>query len=108
MNQLSIPDKESRQLLTRSEFNPEIPTCAVAKLPPSKAAYHSHVMDAFLPGESLTLYSGSVMSIPISYQEDDNGSIESIEPLRTVPDGTISGIYQIIEISFFCYANLSL
>lgn len=92
MRQLSIPNKESRQVLMRSEYNPEIPASAMAKLPPSKAAYHPHLMDAFLPGESLTLYSGSVMSIPISYQEDDTGSTESVEPLRTVPDGTIKGI----------------
>lgn len=31
------------------------------------------------------------MSIPISYQEDEDDSNELIQPLRSAPDGTISG-----------------
>lgn len=37
------------------------------------------------------------MSIPISYQEDDDDSNELIQPLRSAPDGTISGTFSLAK-----------
>ncbi|KAI7852561.1 WD40-repeat-containing domain protein [Circinella umbellata] len=88
---LSIPSRESRQLLTRSTYNIEIPLSASAKLPPPQPVFHSQYAEPFLGSDNLTLYARSVMSIPISYHEDDEASDESIQPLRSVPDCVIKG-----------------
>ncbi|ORY94461.1 WD40-repeat-containing domain protein [Syncephalastrum racemosum] len=91
---LSVPPREARPILKRSHYNTDIPISAVAKLPaPSRpAAHHAHqLQEPYLGSDNLTLYAGSVMSIPISYQDDDIPSAESLLPLRTVPDGVIEG-----------------
>ncbi|KAI8139501.1 hypothetical protein BJV82DRAFT_626258 [Fennellomyces sp. T-0311] len=88
---LSIPSRESRQLLTRSAYNTEIPLSASAKLPPPQPTFHSQYAEPFLGSDNLTVYARSVMSIPISYHEDDDGSDESIQPLRSTPDCVIEG-----------------
>ncbi|KAL0135275.1 WD domain-containing protein [Mucor lusitanicus] len=88
---LSVPSIESRQVLPRSEFNPEIPNSALVKLPPAKSAYSSQVADAFVASDQITMYAGSVLSIPISYQDDDLDNEDSLTPLRTAPDYVIPG-----------------
>ncbi|KAI9496618.1 WD40-repeat-containing domain protein [Zychaea mexicana] len=88
---LSIPSRGSRQLLTRSAYNAEIPLSASAKLPPPMPGFHSQYAEPFLGSDNLTLYARSVMSIPISYHEDDEASDESIQPLRSAPDCVIEG-----------------
>ncbi|KAI7883139.1 WD40 repeat-like protein [Lichtheimia hyalospora FSU 10163] len=88
---LSIPSRESRQTLIDSAYNIDIPTSASAKLPPARPPYHSQYSEPFVGSDNLTLYAKSVMSIPISYQEDDDDSNELIQPLRNAPDGAISG-----------------
>lgn len=37
------------------------------------------------------MYAGSVLSIPISYQDDDLDNEDSLTPLRTAPDYVIAG-----------------
>ncbi|KAI7898188.1 WD40-repeat-containing domain protein [Cokeromyces recurvatus] len=86
---LSVPSIESRQVLPRSEFNPEIPSTALAKLPPSKSSYLSPLPDSFVPSDQLTMYAGSVLSIPISCQDEELDNEESLIPLRTKPDYVI-------------------
>ncbi|GAN06004.1 WD domain-containing protein [Mucor ambiguus] len=88
---LSVPSIESRQVLPRSEFNPEIPSSALVKLPPAKSAYSSQAADAFVASDQITMYAGSVLSIPISYQDDDLDNEDSLTPLRTAPDYVIPG-----------------
>lgn len=77
--------------MPRSEFNPEIPNSALVKLPPAKSAYSSQVADAFVASDQITMYAGSVLSIPISYQDDDLDNEDSLTPLRTAPDYVIPG-----------------
>jgi WD repeat-containing protein 48 len=77
--------------LPRSDFNPEIPNSALVKLPPAKSAYSSQVTDAFVASDQITMYAGSVLSIPISYQDDDLDNEDSLIPLRTTPDYVIPG-----------------
>jgi len=86
-----VPSIESRQVLPRSEFNPEIPSSALIKLPPAKSAYSPQVADAFVASDQITMYAGSVLSIPISYQDDDLDDEDSLTPLRTAPDYVIPG-----------------
>ncbi|CEP07720.1 hypothetical protein [Parasitella parasitica] len=88
---LSVPSIESRQILPRSDFNPEIPNSALITLSPAKSAYSSQVGDAFVPGDQITMYAGSVLSIPISYQDDDIDNGDSLLPLRASPDYVIPG-----------------
>ncbi|KAG0176969.1 hypothetical protein DFQ29_005417 [Apophysomyces sp. BC1021] len=88
---LSIPSRETRQVLMRSEYNPEIPASAVVKLPHSKTTFSSQVPDPFLGSDNLTLYAGSIMSIPVSYHEDDVDSTETLVPVREIPDDVIEG-----------------
>ncbi|KAG2236102.1 hypothetical protein INT48_006118 [Thamnidium elegans] len=87
---LSVPPSESRQVLPRSQFNPEIPSSALIKLPPAKS-YASQVPDSYVASDTLTMYAGSVLSIPISYQDDDADNEEPLVPLRTAPDYVIEG-----------------
>lgn len=77
--------------MPRSDFNPEIPSSAIVKLPPAKSAYSSQVADAFIASDQITMYAGSVLSIPISYQDDDLDNEDSLTPLRTTPDYVIPG-----------------
>ncbi|KAI9473666.1 MAG: WD40-repeat-containing domain protein [Benjaminiella poitrasii] len=88
---LSVPSIESRQVLPRTEFNPEIPSTALVKLPPSKASYLSQIPDSFVASDQLTMYAGSVLSIPISYQDEDLDNEETLIPLRSKPDYVIQG-----------------
>jgi WD repeat-containing protein 48 len=88
---LSVPRTESRQVLPRSEFNPEIPSSALIKLPPAKSSYSSQVTDSFVASDSITMYAGSVLSIPISYQDEDVDNQETLIPLRISPDHVIAG-----------------
>lgn len=87
---LSVPPSESRQVLPRSQFNPEIPSSALIKLPPAKS-YASQVPDSFVASDTLTMYAGSVLSIPMSYQDDEPDNEEPLVPLRTGPDYVIEG-----------------
>ncbi|KAI9313547.1 WD40-repeat-containing domain protein [Dichotomocladium elegans] len=88
---LSVPSRETRQVLTNSTYNTEIPASAFAKLPPARPTFTSQYSEPFVGSDNLTLYARSVMSIPISYQEDDEGSTESVQPLRNTPDSVIYG-----------------
>ncbi|KAI7873407.1 WD40-repeat-containing domain protein [Mucor mucedo] len=88
---LSVPPAESRQVLPRSEFNPDIPPSALIKLPPAKSPYTSQVTDSFVGSDSITMYAGSVLSIPISYQDEDVDLQETLIPLRASPDHVIEG-----------------
>ncbi|OBZ91909.1 hypothetical protein A0J61_00044 [Choanephora cucurbitarum] len=88
---LSVPPMESRQNLPRSKFNPEIPTSALIKLPTPTSPYSSQMPDAYVPSDQLTMYAGSVLSMPISYHEDDLNNEDSLIPLRSTPDDAIAG-----------------
>lgn len=55
--------------------------------------YHSQIIDT---ADNLTLYAGSVMSIPISYQDDDMDSDESLLPIRDSPDSVIEGAISMV------------
>ncbi|KAI8639396.1 WD40-repeat-containing domain protein [Parasitella parasitica] len=88
---LSIPSIASRQILPRSNFNPEIPNSALISLPPAKSAYSPQVGDTFVPSDQTTMYAGSVLSIPMSYQDDDLDNGDSLLPLRVTPDYVITG-----------------
>ncbi|KAI8882025.1 WD40 repeat-like protein [Backusella circina FSU 941] len=89
---LSVPNRESRQVLTRSDYNIDIPTSALVQLPPQPGVYFPQASDSYIAGsDSLTLYAGSVLSIPISYQEDDQDEDEELTPLRSTPDCVIEG-----------------
>ncbi|KAI8390199.1 WD40-repeat-containing domain protein [Blakeslea trispora] len=88
---LSVPSTESRQSLPRSNFNPEIPSSALIKLPAPTSPYTSQIPDAYVPSDQLTMYAGSVLSIPTSYQEDDLDNDNSLIPLRSEPDDVIAG-----------------
>lgn len=94
---LSVPSMESRQVLPRSEFNPEIPVSALVKLPPAKGSYGSQVPESFVASDTITMYAGSVLSIPISYQEEDVDNEDSLIPLRSSPDSVIEGKAGIIS-----------
>lgn len=43
----------------------------------------------------MTLYAGSVLSIPISYHEDDAESSETLVPLRDTPESVIEGEWKL-------------
>ncbi|KAI8078256.1 WD40-repeat-containing domain protein [Gilbertella persicaria] len=88
---LSVPPAETRQLLPRSKLNPEIPSSALIKLPMAKSPYTSHIPDSYVPSDQITMYAGSVLSIPISYQDDDLDNQSSLVPLRSEPDDVIPG-----------------
>ncbi|CAO3626805.1 unnamed protein product [Cunninghamella echinulata] len=88
---LSIPTRESRQVLTRSVYNIDIPSTAIVNLPPAQTPYSSQAPEHYIANDSLTLYAGSVMSIPMSYNDDDDESVESLTPLRETPDQVIEG-----------------
>ncbi|KAI8086121.1 WD40-repeat-containing domain protein [Halteromyces radiatus] len=88
---LSVPSRENRQVLTRSDYNPDIPPSAIVRLPPTQTVFSPQVPEHFLPNDSLTIYAGSVMSIPMSYNDEDDDSTESLTPLREQPDQTIEG-----------------
>ncbi|KAF7731707.1 hypothetical protein EC973_008879 [Apophysomyces ossiformis] len=88
---LSVPSRETRQVLMRSEFNPEIPSSAIVRLPHSKSPFSAPVPDPFLGSDNLTLYAGSIMSIPVSYHEDEADSTETLVPVRETPDDVIEG-----------------
>jgi WD repeat-containing protein 48 len=88
---LSVPSIELRQNLPRSEFNPEIPSSALIKLPPAKGSYGSQGPDSFVASDSITMYAGSVLSIPISYQDEDVDNGETLVPLRSSPNYVIEG-----------------
>ncbi|KAI8393498.1 WD40-repeat-containing domain protein [Radiomyces spectabilis] len=88
---LSIPSREHRQHLTISDYNPNIPSVATMKLPASKPPFSNQMPDYFIGNDNLTMYAGSVMSIPISYHDEDPESAGSIQPLRDTPDYVIPG-----------------
>ncbi|KAI8069275.1 WD40-repeat-containing domain protein [Gongronella butleri] len=88
---LSVPSRANRQVLQRSSYNMDIPSSAMVNLPPAQSMYSPQVQEHFITNDSLTLYAGSVMSIPMSYKDDDDESIESLTPLRDQPDQTIHG-----------------
>ncbi|KAI9279517.1 WD40-repeat-containing domain protein [Umbelopsis sp. AD052] len=88
---LSIPPKHSRGLLSRSAYNPEIPNSAILQLPPPDIAFSGPLPESFMSSENMTLYAGSVLSIPMSYQEDDAESSETLTPLRDTPESVIEG-----------------
>ncbi|ORZ23544.1 WD40-repeat-containing domain protein [Absidia repens] len=88
---LSVPSRESRQVLSKSDYNPDIPPSAIVKLPPTQTAFSPQLPEQLLPNDGVTLYAGSVMSIPMSYNDDDEDSIESLTPLREYPDQIIKG-----------------
>ncbi|CAO3645376.1 unnamed protein product [Mucor hiemalis] len=95
---LSVPSIESRQNLPRSVFNPEIPSSALIKLPPVKGSYGSQQgPDSFVASDSITMYAGSVLSIPISYADDEGDNEETLVPLRNAPDYVIEGKAGIIS-----------
>lgn len=94
---LSVPSIESRQNLPRSEFNPEIPPSALIKLPPVKGSYGSQGPDSFVASDSITMYAGSVLSIPISYADDEGDNEKTLVPLRSAPDYVIEGKAGIIS-----------
>ncbi|KAI8875796.1 WD40 repeat-like protein [Backusella circina FSU 941] len=87
---LSVPDKESRQVLPRSDFNTDIPPTSLIKIPSVKGAYAANT-DSFIASDSLTMYAGSVLSIPISYQDEETDNDETLIPLRASPDSIIPG-----------------
>lgn len=91
--QLSVPSHKHRQILPRSEFNPEIPPKATIKLQPAKDAYTSSVRDSYIASDQITMYAGSVLSIPVSYHEDEMDNQDTLVPLRNAPDYTIQGKY---------------
>lgn len=93
--QLSIPPKHSRGLLSRSAYNPEIPNSAMVQLPPPDIAFSGPLPESFMSSENMTLYAGSVLSIPMSYQEDDAESSETLVPLRDTPESVIEGNYRL-------------
>ncbi|EIE87749.1 hypothetical protein RO3G_12460 [Rhizopus delemar RA 99-880] len=88
---LSVPSHKHRQILPRSEFNPEIPPKATIKLQPAKDAYTSSVRDSYIASDQITMYAGSVLSIPVSYHEDEMDNQDTLVPLRNAPDYTIQG-----------------
>jgi WD repeat-containing protein 48 len=94
---LSVPSVESRQVLPRSEFNPEIPASALVNLPPAKGSYGSQAPDSYVASDTITMYAGSVLSIPISYQEEEVDTQDSLVPLRSAPDSVIEGKAGIIS-----------
>ncbi|CAO3616929.1 unnamed protein product [Cunninghamella blakesleeana] len=88
---LSIPSRETRQKLPRSIYNVDIPSTAIVDLPPTQTPYSAQAQEHYIANDSLTLYAGSVMSIPMSYNDDDDESVESLTPLRETPDQIIEG-----------------
>jgi WD repeat-containing protein 48 len=60
------------------------------KIPSVKGAYAANT-DSFIASDSLTMYAGSVLSIPISYQDEEPDNDEALIPLRTSPDYIIAG-----------------
>lgn len=98
--QLSVPSHKHRQILPRSEFNPEIPPKATIKLQPAKDAYTSSVRDSYIASDQITMYAGSVLSIPVSYHEDEMDNQDTLVPLRNAPDYTIQGKYNTLFFFF--------
>jgi WD repeat-containing protein 48 len=88
--QLSVPSSKKRQILPRSNFNPEVPTKAMIKLPPAKDTFSASIRDSYIASDQLTMYAGSVLSIPISYHEDEDNQ-DTLVPLRSEPDSVIRG-----------------
>ncbi|CAO3678603.1 unnamed protein product [Rhizopus microsporus] len=87
---LSVPSSKKRQILPRSNFNPEVPAKAMIKLPPAKDTFSASIRDSYIASDQLTMYAGSVLSIPISYHEDEDNQ-DTLVPLRSEPDSVIRG-----------------
>ncbi|KAL0092183.1 WD40-repeat-containing domain protein [Phycomyces blakesleeanus] len=85
---LSVPSRDARFEGQRTEFDPEILQSSIFKIP-SKMNFTQP--DPYVMGDNLTLYAGSVMSIPLSIQEDDTDSTDSVIPLRSEPNSVIKG-----------------
>ncbi|KAM3589904.1 hypothetical protein VKS41_000759 [Umbelopsis sp. WA50703] len=88
---LGIPPRHARTSMARSAFNPDIPNSAMAQLPPPEIAFSGPLPESYMSNENMTLYAGSVLSIPISSYEDDIESNETLVPLRDVPESVIEG-----------------
>lgn len=67
----------------------EIPSSAIIKLPPTEPPYIP-VAEQFPEGNP-SGYAASVLSVPISYQEDDAASTETLVPVWDKPDSVIEG-----------------
>jgi WD repeat-containing protein 48 len=65
----------------------------MVQLPPPDIAFSGPLPESFMSSENMTLYAGSVLSIPISYHEDDAESSETLVPLRDAPESVIEGKY---------------
>lgn len=88
---LGIPSRQARASMARSTYNADIPNSALAQLPPPELAYSGPLPESYMSNENMTLYAGSVLSIPISSYEDDIESNETLVPLRVVPESVIEG-----------------
>ncbi|CAO3698779.1 unnamed protein product [Rhizopus stolonifer] len=96
---LSVPSHKRRQILPRSDSNPEIPPKAIVKLQPAKDSFSSPIRNSYIASDQITVYAGSVLSIPVSYHEDDIDNQDTIVPLRNAPDYVIEGMYTSKRIS---------
>lgn len=63
----------------------------MVQLPPPEIAFSGPLPESFMSSENMTLYAGSVLSIPISYHEDNVESSETLIPLRDTPESVIEG-----------------
>ncbi|KAI9253221.1 WD40-repeat-containing domain protein [Sporodiniella umbellata] len=88
---LSVPSHNRRQVLPRSDLNPEIPAKSIIKLQPDKDIFSSPARNSYIASDQTTVYAGSVLSIPVSYHEENDDDQDSIAPLRHDPDYTIEG-----------------
>lgn len=87
-----MPSHKRRQILPRSDSNPEIPPKAIVKLQPAKDSFSSPIRNSYIASDQITVYAGSVLSIPVSYHEDDIDNQDTIVPLRNAPDYVIEGM----------------
>ncbi|KAI8974896.1 WD40-repeat-containing domain protein [Pilobolus umbonatus] len=87
---LSVPPLDIRQNLPPSLI-PDIPPFSLVKLASTKAPFSSQRPDSFIASDSLTMYAGSILSIPVSYQEEEVADVDILVPLRTTPDHVIEG-----------------
>ncbi|KAI9265919.1 WD40-repeat-containing domain protein [Sporodiniella umbellata] len=87
---LSVPPIKDRQVLPYSVFNPDIPASSSTQLISNNDTY-SNIRDSYISSDQITIYAGSILSVPTSPQERKMDDQETLLPLRLEPESTIKG-----------------